>query len=63
MRNEYDFFNMLSSIVMRDCYSAGTFLLFFHRYLTLIELTKYKCALFVFLGELLLVAFTMCFDV
>lgn len=53
--------HMLPSIGLRDCYSAGTYLCFFsHRYLTLIELTKYKCSLFVFF---ILVAFPLCFHV
>lgn len=44
MMNMY--FHMLSSIAMRDFVTLQVQMLFSHRYLKLIELTKYKCALF-----------------
>lgn len=44
------FFLLLSSIAMRDIVTLQVhiFVVLFHGYLTPIELTKYKCALFVY---------------
>lgn len=63
MRSEYIFSYAVQYWYERFYNSAGTyFLLSSHRYLTLIELTKYKCAFFVF-WKIVLVAFSLCFGV